>query len=285
MTDILFPEGRIVGGHPMKKNPVTKTNEAGVVVPVMQADGVTPATESYVGFAILKGQETDWKQTPWGQLIVSAAQAGWPKGEFNAATFAWKVIDGDSQIPNKKGKKPCEREGYPGHWIINGSTRLNVKCFHVGQYDPMQQIQDVNEINPGDYGRLVVQAKANNPSKSPGVYLNPTLFELTRKGPYIDLSGGPSAAEMFGGSQSAANQQTLPQTPVAPGINQIPPVQTPVAPAPAPDFLTPPTPTAPAPSTPAPSYNVNGTVCTKEQLIAAGWTEEQMAPYLTDIPH
>ena len=27
-------------------------------------------------------------------------------------TFAWKIVDGDSQTPNKKGRKPCENEGW-----------------------------------------------------------------------------------------------------------------------------------------------------------------------------
>jgi hypothetical protein len=266
MIEILTPIGRIVGGHPMKRNPVTQTTPTGQVIPVMQADGATPAMDTYVGLAIPKGPETDWKQTEWGGKIVSAAQLGWPNGEYNSPNFAWKIIDGDSQVPNQKGKKPCDREGYPGHWIINASTRMIVRCYHVGQYDPAQQIQNPEEIKPGDYGRLFIQAKANNPSQSPGVYLNPTLFELSRAGEFINLSGGPSAADAFGNGGPT-------QPPVGAGINQVPAtggVQAPPAPTPpvtpAPEFLN------QAPK----MYTVDGNQYTKEQLIAGGWTEAQI---------
>jgi len=32
--------------------------------------------------------------------------------------FSWKVTDGDSPLPNKKGKRPCDQTGYAGHWVI-----------------------------------------------------------------------------------------------------------------------------------------------------------------------
>ena len=100
-TEITTPVGRLVGGHPMIGHP-QKDGKTGL--PKMQADKVTPVVQYYAGLAVPKGAETHWNQTPWGQQIHQEAVAGWPNGEWQAATFAWKITDGDSGVPNKKGK-------------------------------------------------------------------------------------------------------------------------------------------------------------------------------------
>jgi hypothetical protein len=169
----------------------------------MGSDGLQ-RTEAFVGLAIPKGPEQDWKQTPWGALISQAAAAGYTNGEVMAPTFSWKVTDGDSVVPNKKGKKPCEREGFPGHWVLGCATGLPIRCHHTGMYDPTQQIQDPKEIKRGDYCRIAIVAKANgssaDPSQNPGVYLNPKMFDLVRAGVAIATDSGPSAADVFGGT-------------------------------------------------------------------------------------
>lgn len=285
-TEIKIMNGRLVGGHPMKRSPVMDKK---TVPPtrVMQADGVTPATEMYMGVAVPKTPGVDWKQEEWGQSIVAEAQAGWLNGEHNAPAFAWKITDGDSTIPNQNGKIPNQREGYPGHWVLNLSTRMGVKAFHIHKYDPMDQIQNPEEIKPGDYCMVLIGVKANNPSQSPGVYLNPTNFVLARPGDQIILEGGTTAAEAFGGAATPpagpAQQPVINQLPPQPGAAPAP-AQQPITPNPA--FLngpgapapvnTPPVPTTP----PAPveqSYNCNGVVYTHSQLVAAKWTPEQIA--------
>lgn len=188
------PEARLVGGHPMERNVIRddKTN-----LPKMDDLG-EPRLQTYLAIAIPKGSETDWKHTPaWGALMKSAAESGWPNGEHGAPAFAWKVIDGDSKVPNRKGKKPCDREGYPGHWVISCSTEIPVKCFHVGKYDPIDQIRDSLEIKRGDYIRVQLQVRGNAPSQSPGIYVNPTLVEFRRAGVLI-VGEGPDANEAFG---------------------------------------------------------------------------------------
>lgn len=255
-VDILTEEGRIVGGHPLFRRAVVdnKTKQ-----PVFNNDG-TPATDVYIALAIPKTQGVDWKQTPWGKLIVAAATAGWVNSEIGSPSFAWKVTNGDSTVPNTKGKKPCDREGYPGNWVLQCSTRLNVSAFHVGNYDPMAAIQDTNEIKPGDYGRLSIQAKANIPSESPGVYLNPRMFELTRAGAHIDLSDGPSAADVFGGG--GAIQQPTQAGPTPPDTNV----------AAATDFLN-----GGGPKPPEVKYIVEGKQYTEAQLAGWNWTPQQIA--------
>lgn len=266
VQEIITPEGRIVAGHPMVVQNVTDDNN----VPVRDAQGVQK-TESYFALAIPKQGETDWKQLPWGQQIVAAAQAGWPNGEFNAPTFSWKVADGDSQVPNTKGKKPCDREGWPGCWVVHLKTMMNIACFHEGKFDPMQQIQDKNEIKPGDYGRVFITCKANNPSKSPGVYLNPKFFSLMRAGQLIQLDSGPSAAEAFGGGSPAPAPQAAPNP--APQPQVTPPSE------PHRDFVNGPPVTPP----PAPAaerrFDVGGNQYTESQLKGFGWSPEQIAQH------
>lgn len=293
-VEITTPVGRLVGGHPMNSNPAVDDRTG---QPKLQADGVTPRTEVYLGVAIPKAGETHWNQTTWGALIHQQAAADWPNGEYNAPAFAWKIVDGDSQVPNKRGRKPCEREGYPGHWVLNLATGLPIKCYHAGRYDPTQQIQNKVEIKPGDYCRVLVTCRGNNPSQSPGVYLNPSLFELTRAGVEIVLDTGPSASDAFGGSapqlppgaqvDTAVAPPAVPQ-PTAPAVptaqpSAAPPVQQPVTPAP--DFLNPPgaapapqPAAAPPPAAPEPvRYLLNGQAYTEAQLTGAGWSAEQIA--------
>lgn len=277
MQEILFPVGRLVSGHPMENRAVTdKENKQ-----MLNATG-QPITERYVGVAIPKGSEQHWNQTEWGAKIWQAAQDptnGYPNGEFNAPTFSWKITDGDSQVPNKKGNKPADQEGYPAHWVIHLTTRIAYNCFHVGRYDPMQAIQRKEEIKRGDYCRVFATVKGNKPSQSPGVYINPTLFELSRAGVEIVSQGsGPAAADVFGGNAPVLPQNAqLDQNAQAPAPVSAPTVNAP-PPPPAHDLLTPPAP----PVAPVEErYNVNGAVYTKSQLLAMpGWTEA----HLTTLP-
>ena len=265
-------EGRLVNGHPMTRRQVKKKLPgAQVETVVMEADGVTPVTELYFAVAVPKTGETDWKLTPWGQQINSKAMAEWPGGEHAALTFSWKIIDGDSIIPNKKGKKPCDREGWSGHWIVNCSTRLNVRCHHAGKLDPTQQIAVEAEIKTGDYCRALLGVKGNGPSESPGVYVNPILFELSRAGVAIINDSGPSAADAFGGS--TANVPANAQVDTAVGGPKVPGSGPSV---PNTEFVDG---AGKGPSIPAIKYLVDGAPYTAAELKAFGpeWTDAVIA--------
>ena len=196
MIELLTPVGRVVGGHPMESYPVTDTKTGAPKMNSMNE----PRTSISVGLAIPKGAETDWKQTEWGQKIQQVAVTDWPNGEHAAPAFAWKIVDGDSAIPNKKGNKPCDREGQPGHWIIWSGTEFDsIPCFNAGHYEKHEVIQRKEAIKCGDYARMLLAVKGNNPSESPGIYINPVLFELTRAGIEIVSANAPDAAAAFGG--------------------------------------------------------------------------------------
>ncbi|MBW1725999.1 MAG: hypothetical protein JRJ62_00175 [Deltaproteobacteria bacterium] len=272
MTDLLI-EGRLVCGHPMIRRSVKKKQRGEPVETQVFNDDGSPTTDVYVAIAIPKNGSTDWKTTGWGQQIVGVAMADWPNGEHAANTFAWKITDGDSPVPNKVGKKPMDREGWSGHWVVHCTTRFGLQCFHVGKYDPMlDQIQDKAEIKVGDYARVFINVKGNNPSQSPGVYVNPKMFELSRAGQLIVSESGPNAADVFGGGGQPQGQ---------PATAQHQPAQTPQVPiAPATDFVNGPGTTAAAPPPPPvePKYvGANGGHFTAAQLSTVGYSPEQIA--------
>ena len=254
----------------MKMNAVTDDNNQ----PKVGADGV-PRKETYFSLAVPKQPSVpDWKQTDWGRSFVAAGMAAWPKGEWNFPHFAWKVVDGDSTVPDRSGKPPCQKEGFAGHWVVKCSTGLPVTC--VVAPDIGTPIIDANAIKCGDYGRVLLNLAGNDYPKNPGIYVNPSAFCKDRDGAEIVTSESVDTVAAFGGGQPAP--APAPYTPPAP------------APAPmpsAPDFAqgpaVPPPPAA-APTPPPPpaeeKYNVSGTICTRAQLEAAKWSPAQIA----DLP-
>ena len=257
-VEILFPVGRLVSGHPMFPQPVMN-NKVKPPVPMLDATG-QPVTERYIGVAIPKAGETHWNQTVWGSQIYAAAQdaaEGYTPGEVQYEGFAWKITDGDSIKPNKKGNKPCEQEGWAGNWVIHMSTRIVYNCYHVGKYDPAQAIQNKDDIKKGYKCRVFAMVKGNKPSETPGVYINPSLFEMTAVDTEIvSKASGPSAMDVFGGGQTA----TVTHTP--------PPV---VTPPPAHDLVTPP------PVVVIQKFEYNGNVLTKAEWLAMpGWSEDMV---------
>lgn len=219
MIEITTPVGRLVRGHPMTGYAV-KDDKTGQ--PKMQRDGVTPRTDYYIAIAIPKGTETHWNQTAWGGQIYQQGVTDWPNGQYNMPTFAWKITDGDSQIPNKKGNKPCDREGYPGHWIINATQGFPIRCYHRGRYDPEQQIQRNAEIKTGDYVRIVINVKGNGrDNESPGMYINPSMLELYQGGVEIISTNAPDPKATFGAVEGTLPAGALIDT----NVQAMPPAQ------------------------------------------------------------
>ncbi len=274
MSIELLIEGRIVQGHPITRKPVTKDNAAGVAEPVIDQTSGLQATETFFAIAIPKNGVADWRQTPWGQQIAQQALADWPTGEHGAATFAWKIHDGDSTVPNRRGKVPNQRSGWAGNWIISLSTRLIVRAFHVGKYDPTQQIQNENEIKCGDYGRVLVQVKGNAPAQSPGMYINPVMFEMQRAGEII-VGEGTSAADAFGGGAVTQTVQSTAGAAViqaGPAMAQTGPAVGPAVTQAGPDFLN-----GPTVAVEVKYLDSTGKAFTEAELLGYGITAAQIA--------
>lgn len=211
-----------------------------------------PKIQYFIGIAVPK---TDPGAQTMIDTLRTAAAEGFRNGEQNSPAFSWKYEDGDSTVPNSKGKIPCERPGWAGCWVFKFST-----SFPPTVYDEsLQQIVDPRRIKRGDYVRVSGTTKANTGEK-PGVYLSHDMIQFVAQGE--EIRSGPSAVDVFGGGGAAA-PVPAPSTPPAP------------APTPAPGFGTAPPPPAPPapPSTPAMAPSCPYTY---QQLLDQGWTEEQM---------
>jgi hypothetical protein len=257
--DFLTPKARIVNGHPMIDRSVVDDRTGEVK---FRADKVTPRSERYFAVAIPK-TGVDWKQTDWGRFIETAAKVGYPQGQYQQPQFSWKVADGDSAIPNKKGNKPVENEGWAGHWVLHLKTELDFPCHHIGKHEPIMRIRNENEIKCGDYVRVFISAVDNAPSESPGVYLNPLAVEVLEPGAQIISKSSVDVAKVFGGSGGAVHQAPPPANMPAP-----PPPTNNVQPAH--DLI-------PAPPPPAPAKRMApGCQFTYEALVQSGYSDAQM---------
>lgn len=280
MTDVLTPTGRIVWGHPMTRKAKTDNKGAPKLDKTLQ-----PMFEYSFGLAIPKGVEAHWNQTEWGSKIWAEGVAGFPGGEYNWPSFAWKVTDGDSMVPNRKGKIPAQQEGYKGCWVLSCSVPSPIRCFYSGKYEPHQVMQNPAEIKCGDYVRVFLSCKGNASTESQGVYINPSMVSLDAVGEAI-VSNQVDAATAFGAgtvytppvgapTPQAAYQAPAPQsTPVAPVV------VTPNA-----GFMAPP----PPPSVSTPSAPVvrmvmyQGQAMKYDDLIAGGWTDAMILQHTTPV--
>lgn len=286
---ITTPVGRIVQGKLWEPQEVK--DQKGVAK--IGTDG-KPLVDYYFALAIAKMLgHTHWSQADWGRQI-------WEEGNRAHPTFAphpnfsWKVEDGDSQIPNKKGKRNCDREGFPGHWILKLRSGFAIPTYNADGSAPMP----ANAFTPGNFAQVLISVKGNT-GDTPGVYLNPVMAALSGYGAEIVM--GPDASEAgFGAAPLPAGASAAPLAapaglptppapayvaPVLPQALPTPAVTAPPAVAPAPTFpisvapnpafLAGPAVAAPPPA-PVPQMTAAAGGATYEQFKANGWTDEAM---------
>lgn len=282
------PVGRIVQGELWKGREVTDSK--GVVK--LGTDD-KPVMSWFFAVAIAKQPgHTHWAQTEWGSQIWAEGHRAHPNFAPHP-TFSWKIEDGDSVIPNKKGKKNCDREGHTGCWILKFSSYYPIdKTYNANGTAPMPP----EAFKPGNYVQVSVSVKGNT-GETPGVYLNPNMVALSGYGEEIVF--GPDVAEAGFGSAplpagaspaplAVANLPGVAAAPapfapagVAPGLPSAPavaaalpatsPSSVPVTPNPA--FLAGPVP-PPTPPVPAgPQMTAKAGAFTYAQYIAQGWTD------------
>ncbi len=282
--DIMTPTwGRLVGGSTIK--PQTKDAEGRPMVYKSGPNEGQPRQVFYIPVAINKGDaELTAKTDDKGNIIKpgildeiqAAARDGFPNlfdanGVCTYNDFAFKVTDGDSTVKSKKGRAPCENEGYPGHWILNFSSDTQPQCYHNGR--PC----DPGDIKPGDYIKVAGSVCENGSTSNPGVFLNHDAIQLIRHGEEIKFK--PDAAERF--AAAAGDTTTTPDwvktaAPATPGAVQPKPPVADAAPPMPPTPGAPPVPPAPAMHTPKMEkrYLYEGVQYTEDQLKA--WPEEQL---------
>jgi hypothetical protein len=280
--DILTPVGRLVAGDVFKANTVDPQGRPLTIKSGPNA-GQT-RTEYYFAIAIPKTDPT--YNTAVLAKLQAAAKAGFPtmfdaNGQCVRPDFAWKVVDGDSNVPNQNNTIPSTKEGYPGHWVLSFKGGFAPKAYTKGGE---AVITDPEQLKRGYYIRVYGSVAANGDMQKPGVFLNPNMVELVGYGD--EINSGPDGAAVFGGAPVANLPAGASVTPLA-GTPMAMPSQMPAAPVapvapvanvqPAQDFLNPPAPT-PFPALAAPkTYTVQGAQYTAEQLKAGGWTDAQIA--------
>lgn len=262
----MLPTGRMIGGDLYKMFPVTDSFGK----PKMKQDGVTPREEINFGVAVPKAGETHWNQTPWGAQIWEAGKAAYPQA-FTSPAFAWKITDGDSTIPNKKGVVPNGREGYRGHWVVwmkQGWAPRIVNADGSVELGP-------NAILPGYYVRVIVTALGNAPSPTPGVFLNPKAVALMATGDVIETASQVDTsafATTQAGALPAGARPVVAAEPAFAGVTA----------APNPAFLSVPPPPPPAPKGRTMTAAAGG--ATYEAMIAAGWTDALLVQHGMMLP-
>lgn len=291
--EILTPVGRLVQGDCFE--PRTTDSEG---KPLLVKNGVNagkPRVDYFMAIAIPK---TDAGWPGLWETIKQVAITSFPHlashiqplaspADIGQLEFAFKVTDGDSAHPNKKGIAPNSRTGFPGHWILGFSGGFAPKCYTAGGDE---LINDPSMIKRGYYIRIYGSVKGNESLQQPGVYLNHSMVEFVAYGE--EIITGPDGNAVFGSAPAGALPAGASATPMAPatpmaqpGAGAAPQAATPAPAAaqpapnnvqPAPDFLNPQG-AAPA-SVEVKYFDANGAgPFTEAQLIQAGYTPEMLA--------
>lgn len=291
-VSVLFPVGRLVQGSCYK--PQEKDQQGNPLV-VKTGPNAGQATKKWffaVAFPKAASDNGHWANTEWGKQIWAVGHGGFPGGQAQSPSFAWKVEDGDSAIPNKNGRKNSEREGFPGNWVVNFSSGFAPKIFNS---DGSMPVLEPDAVKLGHYVQVLGTVAPNNNAQNPGVYVNHSLVAHSGYGQEIFTGPDPKAvgfgkapapvgmsATPIGGlspamatAASAAAPAPLPAVP-APSAVVAPPAAitpAPTAVAPHPGLLAPPPPAA-APAAPVgPQMTAKAGTFTYAQMIAAGWTD------------
>jgi hypothetical protein len=247
------PVGRLVMGSLYKAQTTDAENRPLVIKTGPNAG--QPRVDYFFALAIPKGSERHWAETEWGRKVWETGHKSFPNGQATAPTFAWKIVDGDSTIPNKAGRKPCDREGYKGHWVVHFSGGYAPRIFNA---DGSAPIVEPDAVKLGYYVQVAGSVAGNESMQQPGVYINHSMVALAGYGPEIIVGPDPTQAGFGaaplppGASAVPVGGFTAPATP-APAAAYAPPAP-PGAPAAAsaPVYTPPaPTPVAAAPAAPA----------------------------------
>jgi len=306
--NITSPVGRIVMGS--LYDPSTTDAEGKPLVVKTGPNAGQPRVNYFFALAIPKGAEPHWAHTAWGQQIWAVGNQAFPNAAQSPA-FAWKIEDGDSQIPNKKGRKPCDNEGWRGHWILKFSGGFAPKVYQQEGAGYVQVMQK-DFCKPGFFVEVAFSVEGNGSQSQPGIYLNHSMVcfraygqEITF-GPDVASAGFGQSALPAGASMTPpAGAIPMPQAPAAapalPGApagympppvpGAMPSAPVPGAPAPIPVMpnagfvqMPPPVPQAPAapmapppaPAAPVRQMTAAANGVTYEAYVAAGWSDAQL---------
>jgi len=215
---LTFPVGRMLTGSVSKARDKDKAGK-----PLLTKDQ-RPRQEWTFGVGYEKAGTAHWAQTEWGAIAWGVGTAGFP-GLFNqdgttTKRFSWKIVDGDSQIPNDEGNKPCDNEGWPGHWVVFFKSSFPPTTWNA---DGTKAI-DPSEIRPGMFVQVAGSIDSNGDMGKPGIYVNHAMVALAGYHPdgEIKSAGADPRQAGFGQGAAPANMQRVPAGALAPNASQPP---------------------------------------------------------------
>jgi hypothetical protein len=295
--NLLLPCGRILGGNAYKASDKDADGK-----PRTNKDG-SPRSEYYLSYGVPKTPgAAHWAHEPWGQQLWQFGNQMNPR-IAETPTYSWKITDGDSTVPNKKGKRPCDQTGYPGNWVFHLNRSGEIGPFKITNADGSAYLLDEGVLQPGDIAEVHITARPNGRTDSPGLYVNTNIIAFVGFSPLGRISQGvdpkslglgkaprlATVAAPIGGTPASASPAPAPAAPAPtpaapaplpplPGAAPAPaaPAPTPaaVAVAPAPSYLAaPPAPPAPPAAGPVRKMIGGAATFTYEQMIAQGWTD------------
>lgn len=260
---LLTPVGRLVQGS--LYDPQTTDAEGRPLVVKTGVNQGQPRVEYYFALAIPKGSERHWSETDWGAIIHRVGIAGFPNGQATSKSFAWKIHDGDSTEVNKAGRRPCDREGYPRHWVLNFSSGFAPGIYNE---DGSQILPEPNHAKPGDYIQVYGSVSDNGSAQQPGVFLNHQYVAFMGYGTRIILGVDPKAVGFGKSPKPSYVMSTPPDAGFSPA---------PITPPPYPQILVP-----PVGQTHVMTPKAKG--ATYDQMIAAGWTDDLLIQHGMMLP-
>lgn len=197
--NVVTPAARMVMGN--LYTPRTTNREGQPLIYKTGAKAGQPRPDYFFAVAIPKGAEVsgqygalNWAMTPWGAEIYKAGCA-FLAHAASLPTFAWKVADGDSRIPNSEGNILADRAGCAGHWILYFTGTVAPQLCNA---DGSAKLLEADAIVPGYWVQVGFNVKGNDSTQKPGVYLNAAAVALVGFGEKIAV--GVNVAQMgFGG--------------------------------------------------------------------------------------
>lgn len=249
---ILFSPGRIVQGSLYKAQDKDMDGRPRVFPPGHPKAG-QPKISYFFAVAIAKQPgETAWWDTAWGKAALELAQAAWPQGQWQSPGFAWKIEDGDSQVPNKRGRKNANTEGMAGCWIVNFSSGFAPKVFLVNPPNPPQPMIEPDVVKLGYWVEVLGTMRGNDTATNPGIYVNHDMVGF--RGRDKEIFTGPDASTVGFGQSALPSHVSMAPVAAPGGLPAQVPAGAPAVPGMPATATPPPVPgSTPTPHTPAPA--------------------------------
>jgi hypothetical protein len=87
-----------------------------------------PRSDYFFALAIPKTPGKMWWDEEWGAKIRAAGMQAYPQHHLSPK-FAWKIEDGDSTVPNQRGRVNARTEGFAGNWVLKFSGGTAPRLF------------------------------------------------------------------------------------------------------------------------------------------------------------